>query len=114
MGASGSTTINFGAFPGALDATVTIIGQAGIIASSLVEAWVMPLDTADHSADEHMVEQLEVYANAQSIIPGTGFDIRGFLKQDIFMREPMLRREEFHALTHPKIWGLWTVGWVWC
>jgi len=41
-----------------------------------VEAWIRPVDTADHLADEHMVETLKVFAH--TIVPGTGFTISGF------------------------------------
>ena len=75
MPAQGTATLDFGAFPGASDATVVVTGQAGIGAGSLVEAWLIPVATADHSADEHLVETLKVQAG--SIVAGTGFTIRG-------------------------------------
>ena len=50
MGAQGSTTLTFGAFPGGSDASVTVTGQAGILAGSLVEAWILPAATADHTS----------------------------------------------------------------
>jgi len=56
--ATGTTTIDFGAFPGATDATVAVTGQAAIVAGSLVEAWIRPVATADHTADEHRVEEI--------------------------------------------------------
>ena len=76
MGASGTTTIDFGAFPGTSDTSVAVTGQAGIVAGSLVEAWIRPVATADHSADEHMVETLKVFAG--NIVAATGFTIYGF------------------------------------
>lgn len=76
MGATGTTTIDFGAFPGKSDASVDVTGQTGILAGSLVEAWIRPDDTADHTADEHMVETLRVFA--ANIAPGVGFTIYGF------------------------------------
>ncbi len=42
MGATGKTTIDFGAFPGKSDTSVAITGQAAIIAGSLVEALIRP------------------------------------------------------------------------
>ena len=62
MGAQGSTTVNFGAFPGSSDTSVAVTGQASILAGSLVEAWVSPVATGDHSADEHLVETFKVMA----------------------------------------------------
>jgi len=76
VGASGTVELDFGPFPGKSDASVVVTGQAAIVANSLVEAWIRPVDTADHTADEHMVETMKVYAH--SIVAGTGFTISGF------------------------------------
>jgi hypothetical protein len=69
----GTTTVNFGAFPGASDASVAVTGQAGILANSLAEAWIFPVATADHSADEHWVETIDCWA--MTVVAGTGFTI---------------------------------------
>jgi hypothetical protein len=76
MGAQGTTTIDFGAFPGKSDASVAVTGQAGIVAGSLVEAWIRPVATADHTDTEHMVETIKVFA--ADIVAGTGFTIYAF------------------------------------
>ena len=113
MATTGTTILDFGAFPGQSDASVVVTGQAGIVAGSLVEAWIRPVDTADHSADEHMVETLKVFAC--EIVPGVGFTIRGFNTDKGF--ENWLYRT--NAKTQPirktgtRIWGQWTVAWVW-
>jgi hypothetical protein len=101
MSASGTATLNFGSFPGASDASLAITGQAGILAGSLVEAWLFPAATADHSADEHLAESIEIMVGA--IVPGTGFTIFGF---------------NFNPLSDPKglatlLYGQWSVAWVW-
>src|SRR5205807_1334420 len=75
MGAQGTGLLDFGAFPGASDASLVVAGQAGILAGSLVEAWLLPAATADHTADEHIVETLKVFAG--NIVPGTGFTLYG-------------------------------------
>ena len=54
-------------------AATDVTGQSSIIAGSLVEAWVFPLGTADHSADEHVVDPPRVIAS--DIVAGTGFTI---------------------------------------
>lgn len=93
MAGSGISTLDFGAFPGKSDASVAVTGQAGIVAGSLVEAWLRPVATTDHSADEHVVEPLSIQAGA--IVAGTGFTIYG-------------------VSTSPgRAYGLWTVAWVW-
>lgn len=91
----GQTTIDFGAFPGSSDASVAITGQNSIVAGSLVEAWIRPEATSDHTADEHMVETLKVMAG--SIVAGTGFTIYGFNT----------------GIGDTELWGLFTVAWAW-
>jgi len=100
MSGSGSTTVDFGAFPGAVDASAAITGQTGIVSGSLVGAWIRPVDTADHSADEHRIEGMAVVAD--SIVAGTGFTI--YARED----GPITVRNEGH-----RLYGLWTVAWAW-
>ncbi len=125
MGAQGKTTIDFGAFPGKSDASVNITGQAAIIADSLVEAWLRPEATADHTADEHMVETLKVVAG--NIVAGTGFTIYGFNTNQI--NEPLqsIVSAGFKSLQiastgygapskggmGTRLYGLFTVAWAW-
>lgn len=90
----GQAVVDFGAFPGKDSATVTITGQTAILAGSTVEAWLFPKATSDHSADEHLIEQIDVRANAASIVAGTGFDITALTRN--------------HLLT-----GQWNVAWYW-
>lgn len=66
MGAQTSVSLNFGAYPGAHSATVDVTGQTGFTAASLAEAWIVPVATADHSADEHRLEELDVKAAYQA------------------------------------------------
>jgi hypothetical protein len=122
MGAQGTTTINFGAFPGASDASVTVTGQTLILSGSLVEAWIFPSATADHTADEHMVETIKVVAG--NVVAGTGFTIYGFNTNQI--AEPLLPSGgagnrsvgTSNQMTQSggagtRIYGQWTVAWVW-
>lgn len=90
---TGTATLDFGAFPGKADTTVAVTGQTSIIAGSVVQAWLRPVATADHSADEHLVEELRVSAGA--IAAGTGFTIYGT------------------ATDQRRIYGQWTVAWLW-
>ena len=125
MGAQGSTTVNFGAFPGASDALAVVTGQSGILAGSLVEAWVLPADTADHSADEHWIETLKIIAG--NIVPGTGFTIYAFNTSQL--NEPLTQPgvAGFRGAATSvygqagasdggrgtRLYGLFNVGWVW-
>jgi hypothetical protein len=96
MGAQGTATVDFGAWPGKTHATAAVTGQAGIVAGSLVEAWIRPEATADHSEDEHMVENLNVVA--RDIVAGTGFTIH-------------VMERDHNGDSKP--YGLWTCAWVW-
>lgn len=125
MGAQGQTTVNFGAFPGSSDTTATVTGQAGILASSLVEAWIRPEATADHSADEHVFETIRVVAG--NVVPGTGFTI--YALNTNTLNEPLtppgvgkFRSAATSAYGAPapsvggqgtRLYGTWTVAWVW-
>jgi len=92
---SGTTSVDFGA--GASNANdthkvVTVIGQAGIVAGSLVQAWVRGTTSADHNIDEHMVDELKVEAG--NIVAGTGFDIHV-------------------TCVRGKTYGVYNLNWMW-
>jgi hypothetical protein len=91
MPASGTAVLDFGSTP-VSDARVNVTGQASIVVGSLLEAWLMPVATADHTADEHIVEPLRVVAG--NIVPGVGFTIYGITG-------------------NVGLVGRWSVGWVW-
>jgi hypothetical protein len=95
MSAQGTVTLDFGAAPGVSDATVAVTGQTGILAGSLVEAWILPAATTDHSADEHLVENLRVFAG--NIVAGTGFTVYGNIQQSY----------------EGRLYGKWNIAWVW-
>lgn len=105
MAGQGTATIDFGAFPGKTDASVTITGQTGITAGSLVEAWIFPTATADHSVDEHWADPPDVMAG--NIVAGTGFTIYAVNKKRVDIG-PTTK-----FIDSPMPYGLWTVAWVW-
>jgi hypothetical protein len=92
MGAQGTASLNFGAAPGTDEAFVDVTGQTGFVVGSLAEAWLYPIDTADHTADEHRVAGLQVDAAYQA--DGT---IRIFGRQ----------------VDADPLDGVFNVGWVW-
>ena len=94
----GTTTVDFGAFPGGPSASRAVTGQTAIQASSLVEAWIYPVATADHSVDEHIVDPPRVVA--ATIVAGTGFTIYGYATAP-------------GGSTYPTTYGLWNVAWAW-
>ena len=125
----GKTTVNFGAFPGTTDASVAVTGQASILAGSVVQAWLLPQATADHSADEHLFEPIKVFAG--NIVAGTGFTIYAISdnrpQPDPAYYPPLfnnvaaardLKGNQSGLTTPPKpdlpmIYGLWSVAWMW-
>lgn len=125
MAAQGTAIVNFGAFPGKSDASVDITGQGGILAGSLVEAWIRPVDSADHSADEHILEQMKVVAG--NITPGVGFTIYAISTAEKSADDPLnIGRVAFSSAPVgpsppdktesgliPMIYGQWNVNWVW-
>lgn len=90
MGATGSTVLDFGTTSKPA-ASVAVTAQAGIVAGSKVEAFVRLTASADHSVDEHMIEQLKIMAG--NIVAGTGFTIYGE--------------------AYPQTYGQFNVDWVW-
>lgn len=93
--ATGTALLDFGAFPGKTDVSLAITGQATIGAAGLAEAWIWPVATTDHSADEHVVEELRVFA--RDVVAGTGFTIQGI----------------FYGRPAGFIYGKWTIAWAW-
>lgn len=135
-GFAGTATIDFGAFPGSSDASVVITGQPLIAANSVVQAWIRPEATADHTDTEHMVETIQVFAG--SIVAGTGFTIYAFNYSQV--NEPVIPpnvSEATYFLNGPnnmviknitfgkegqknygggigtRIYGQWKVAWRW-
>jgi hypothetical protein len=125
MGAQGTTTVNFGTFPGGQDASVAVTGQATILAGSLVEAWLYPSATVDHSADEHLVETISVMAG--NVVAGVGFTIyaqntSNAVEQLAIAGVTGFRPAATSVYGSPapsvggkasRIYGQWTVAWVW-
>jgi hypothetical protein len=125
MGAQGTVQLHFGAFPGSSDAFVAVTGQAGIVAGSLVEAWLLPQQTADHTADEHLLETLRVMAG--NIVAGVGFTVFGVNTSQL--NEPLetpgvssfrSSATAVYGYSPPsvggkgtRLYGLWNVAWVW-
>ena len=110
MGAQGSTTINFGTFPGTTDATATVTGQTGILSGSLVEAWIPAVSTTDHSVDEHWADP--PYVTAGNIVAGTGFTIYGKVI-DAPVTEDSPELSYRRNVGNQRLYGQYTVFWVW-
>ena len=109
-GNSGTTTVDFGAFPGASDTSVAVTGQAAIVAGSVVSARIRPVATADHSADEHMAETIEIHAG--NIVAATGFTVYALNSSQLNEPvEPYNRGDRGGQGT--RLYGQWNVSWNW-
>jgi hypothetical protein len=129
---TGLATLDFGAFPGASDASLAVTGQTGILSGSYVEAWLRPAVTTDHTADEHLVETIKVVAG--NISAGVGFTIYGINTSELgepvtaggpaanwgfatattvqwVARQPGKVADAGGKAT--RIYGTWSVAWVW-
>lgn len=111
MGASGTTTLDFGAFIGAPDATVAVTGQTGILSGSLVECWILPVDTTDHTAAEHIIDPPQVVAG--NIVAGTGFTIYGICPSQPGIDGALGTGNAIAVGGNPNMYGKWTIAWVW-
>lgn len=90
MADTGTATLDFGA--GSASASVAVTGQTAIGANSLCDAFMMAVSTADHSADEHRIENIRLRCGA--VTAGVGFTI-------------------FAEITLGQAWGQYSVKWVW-
>jgi hypothetical protein len=96
VGAQGHAIVDFGASY-RTDASLAITGQAAILGSSFVEAWLdaTVAATADHTPDEHVIEAPWIGVTCSDIVAGTGFTIR------------------LAAGGPYSMYGEWNVSWVW-
>jgi predicted glycoside hydrolase/deacetylase ChbG (UPF0249 family) len=90
----GTAEIDFGAHPGANEASVAVTGQGTISATSKVEAYIMADDTTtDHTATDHRYVGLWLALTCGTPVAATGFTIYGRSDQ--------------------KLHGKFAVRWVW-
>ena len=71
---SGVAVIDFGSFPGSPSATTTVVAGAAADPNAVIDAWVVPIATADHSVEEHQGDPPLVSA----VVSGGNIVISGF------------------------------------
>lgn len=92
--ATGTAVIDFGAWPGSTQASVSVTGQTNILATSKVSAFLMADDTtSDHTAEDHRFIGVLLTLTCGTPTAGTGFTIYA---------------NSLHDLT-----GTYSVRWVW-
>lgn len=73
MANSGAAVLDFGSSP--TDSASLAIADTNILGTSLVDAWLVAIPTANRSADEHWAENVKVMAGNPTA--GVGFTIYG-------------------------------------
>lgn len=71
---TGTAILDFTSTPGT-DATVAVVGQAGILATSQVQCWFQEDSTALNDVQAHIQAAQGMGVGARSIVAGTGFTI---------------------------------------
>jgi len=98
------------------DVAVTVTGQDGIQSGALLDAWILPRATADHSSDEHVMDPPRITAG--NIVPNVGFTVYGLCNDNVDSFDNtnggsgsgVSESNEGNLLTY----GKWTVCWSWC
>lgn len=72
---SGVATLDFGAFPGQPMASLVVNSPDIADPNAELDAWIIPVATADHTVDEHIADGPAIIAAYTT--PGTSFTITG-------------------------------------
>lgn len=117
MGAQGTATLDFGAFPGSSITSVDVVA-AGVISTSAVEAWIRPGTTADHTDGDHVATPMRVIG--QYLTDGN-IRIWGINDNDVIPPlesiQPTIAgvrpKNLLHRQNSPMLVGTYSVNWVW-
>jgi hypothetical protein len=71
----GTSVINFGAFPGNSEASVTVTGQGDIDDTAVVHVWFSRAATADHTVGDHSYASAMIGLTSSDVVNSTGFTI---------------------------------------
>lgn len=106
---AGQSTIDFGAFPGASD-TSLVVSSASIAAGSRITLSIAAVATSDHSADEHVCEEIDVFPSSPNA--GVGFTIYARGRGQTMGPDLPYRRGQAGAdAGNCRRYGQWTVNW---
>jgi hypothetical protein len=123
MGAQGTATLDFGAFPGSSVASVDV-AATGVISTSAVEAWIRPVASSDHTVEDHIIAPMRVVGQYLS---DNNIRIYGINTNDVtppmepviddrpstpvtVVARPLIRQERQRS---PMFVGQFNVWWVW-
>jgi hypothetical protein len=117
MGATGTAVLDFGAFPGS-SITFVDVATAGVTSTSLVEAWIRPEGTADHTDGDHVVAPIRVVGmflspgniriwgiNTNDVIPP--LELQPVLSSTLGWDVRLARQNA------PMLVGQYNVNWAW-
>jgi len=117
MGATGTATINFGSFPGSNVAFVDVVA-AGVISTSLIEAWIRPATTVDHTDADHVVAPMKVVG---VFLSAGNIRIYGINQNDVIpplelqpaARATLRTNVRLARQNSPMFVGQYDVNWAW-
>lgn len=89
----GTATVNFGAHPGANEASIAVTGQTSISATSHAEAWLMAEASGAHTVSDATYATVLIGLSCTVPVAATGFTI--------------------NARSTEKMTGTFAVRWVW-
>jgi hypothetical protein len=121
MGAQGTASLDFGAFPGSSVASVDV-AAAGVISTSAIEAWIRPEATADHTDADHVAAPMQVVGtylsdgNIRIFGVNTNDVIPPLEPQPLARSSPtsaVLPKSQLARQNSPMFVGLFKVNWVW-
>ena len=101
---SGSTTINFGSFPGTSRAFTDVSGQTGLVSTTRIEAFVLPITTATKTDDEHRSSEINVIGY---------YKVDGTLTIEGYNSSPESIVDNSGKRNPHFLYGEFTVGWAW-
>ncbi len=75
MAATGTATVDFGAFPGSNEASVVITGKTEIVPTSFIDAFIMFEASTDHTENDHAYAELLMSVSCGTIVNAVGWTI---------------------------------------
>lgn len=90
---TGIALVNFGAGLNTSEVNLAVVGQTGILTTSVVRVNIEPVATSNHTVEDHRYAATFIAVTADTIINGTSFTIR--------------------ARTLYPMTGIFTVRWTW-
>lgn len=119
MGAQGTATLDFGAFPGSSVTSVDVVAT-GVISTSAVEAWIRPVASADHTVEDHIIAPMRVVGQylSDNNIRIYGININDvmppFEEQRLVITGTGARKKtNITRQNAPMLVGQYNVWWVW-